>query len=429
MKVAYLVNQYPKVSHSFIRREIDALEACGLQIARFSIRSCGAELVDEADKLELSKTQVVLAVGIASLLWMLARTAMTRPIRFSQAFGLAFRIGWNSDRGVINHLAYLAEACVLRKWLANAEITHVHAHFGTNSTAVAMLCHVMGGPAYSFTAHGPEEFDKAIAIALAEKIKRAAFVVAISSFGKSQLYRWCSHEYWSKIHVVRCGVDDVFLRQPNVSIPEAPRLACVGRLCEQKGHLLLLEAAHRLASEGLRFKLVLVGDGPLRPQIQALIEQYSLQDQVEITGWASNLEVQQHILASRAMVLPSFAEGLPVVIMEALALKRPVISTYVAGIPELVEPGVCGWLVPAGSVEALAISMGQVLQAEKDALERMGNVGAACVAQQHDVHLEASKLIKLFQSGGQSLQEQYLNNVAYMNDNYINAQTAGIADA
>lgn len=397
MTIAYLVNHYPKVSHSFIRREIVGLETCGILVERFSIRSCESELVDEADKQEWEKTHYVLKRGVTSLLVSLLRTAITRPIRFLKALQLTFKIGWRSDRGILLNLAYLAEACTLLDWFSDMGITHVHAHFGINPTAVAMLCRVLGGPPYSFTVHGPEEFDKATVLALDEKIKWASFVVAISSFGKSQLYRWCDRQQWSKIYVVHCGVDKMFLNQPHTSVPDEPRFVCVGRLSEQKGHLVLIEAAGKLAAQGLHFKLVLVGDGPLRPQIEARIAQLGLQDKVEITGWASNAEVQQQILASRVLVLPSFAEGLPVVIMEALALGRPVISTYVAGIPELVEPGVCGWLVPPGSVEDLAEAMHTALQLPVATLEQMGSAGAERVAQRHDAAVEAKKLAGLLQ--------------------------------
>lgn len=398
MTIAYLVNQYPKVSHSFIRREIAGIEACGLQVARFSLRSCGAELVDEVDKQEQELTQVVLGVGKIGLLFALFYVLLTRPVRFLSALRLMLQVGWSSERGVWRHFAYLAEACVLLGWFSKARISHVHAHFGTNSTTVVMLCQELGGPPYSFTVHGPEEFDKTKAIALEEKIKRSAFVVAVSSFGKSQLYRWCEYDQWSKIQVVHCGVDELFLKQEPIPVPDEPRFVCIGRLSEQKGHLLLIKAAGQLADEGLAFKLILVGDGELRPQVEAMIAQLGLQNHVEITGWASNPEVQQQLLASRVMVLPSFAEGLPVVIMEALALSRPVISTYVAGIPELVEPGTCGWLVPPGSVEALADAMRTALQTPIEKLEQMGRVGAERVAQQHNAAIEGSKLATLFRS-------------------------------
>lgn len=396
MKIAYLVNQYPKVSHSFIRREITGVEACGIQVARFAIRSCESELVDEEDKQELEKTKIILEVGKFGLLFALFSVAITRPIRFLSALWLMFQVGWSSERGVLRHFAYLAEACVLLGWSVESECSHIHSHFGTNSTTVAMLCQALGGPPYSFTVHGPEEFDKVKAISLEEKIKRASFVIGVSDFGKSQLYRWCEYKQWSKIHVIHCGVDELFLTQAHIPVPDKPRFVCVGRLSEQKGHLLLVEAAAALAAEGLQFKLVLVGDGPLRNQIEGMIAQFGLQNHIEITGWASNNEVQQQIIGSRAMVLPSFAEGLPVVIMEALALSRPVISTYVAGIPELVEPGICGWLVPPSSVEALTTAMRTALQLPIDKLEQMGKEGALRVTQKHDAAKEASKLASLF---------------------------------
>ncbi|MEG3842554.1 glycosyltransferase family 4 protein [Microcoleus sp. herbarium14] len=398
MIIAYLVNQYPKVSHSFVRREVAAVETCGLKVARFSIRSCESELVDGADKLEQELTKVILGIGVKGLVLALLRVALTKPARFLEALRLTFKVGWHSERGIILHLAYLAEACVLLNWFAEQGIAHVHAHFGTNSTTVAMLCRVLGGPTYSFTVHGPEEFDKATLLSLEDKIQRSTFVAAVSSFGKSQLFRWCDRTLWSKIHVIHCGVDAAFLVHPHVPIPAAPRLVCIGRLSEQKGHLLLLEAAHLLAVEGLDFKLVFVGDGPLRSEIEQQIAQLKLQNHIEITGWASSEQVREQLLASRAMVLPSFAEGLPVVIMESLALNRPVISTYVAGIPELVEPGVCGWLVPPGSAEVLAIAMRAALEAPLEKLEEMGKAGAERVAQQHNVDLEAKKLVALFES-------------------------------
>ena len=396
--IAYLINQYPKVSHSFIRREIAAVEAHGLQIERFAIRACSAELVDPADRQELSRTRLVLSVGAIGLLINLLRVASTRPVRFLQTLGLTLSLSRGAEQSVLHHLAYLAEACVLLGWFSQAQVAHVHAHFGTNSTTVALLCHALGGPPYSFTVHGPEEFDKVKAISLVQKVARAAFVVAISNFGKSQLYRWCPLADWSKIHVVHCGVDTEFLASAPkpISLFTEPRLVCVGRLCAEKGQLLLLEAASQLMQQGVPFKLILVGDGPLRSELEALVTKLALHDHVEITGWADGTQVREAIVSARAMVLPSFAEGLPVVIMEALALGRPVISTYVAGIPELIEPEVCGWLVPPGSVEELVIAMRKALQAPVEKLEQMGHIGAERVANHHSVAIESSKLAALF---------------------------------
>ena len=192
------------------------------------------------------------------------RMLVTRPIRFAKAFALACRMGYRAERPLPVHLAYLMEACHIAFWLKAADIQHVHAHFGTNSAEVAMLVHVLGGPRWSFTVHGPKEFEKPEFIGLAEKIRRCSFVVAVSSFGRSQLYRFVEHQQWPKVKVVHCGLEPAQFAG-SADIPEhSRRLVCVGRLCEQKGQLLLIEAASRLAEEGIDFELVLAGDGEMR---------------------------------------------------------------------------------------------------------------------------------------------------------------------
>jgi colanic acid/amylovoran biosynthesis glycosyltransferase len=397
MKVAYLVNQYPKVSHSFIRREIAALEAQGLTIERFSIRRADTDLVDPADLAEVQRTRVILRRGALPLLWALFGTALRGPAVWFRTLGAVVRLGRRSDRGVLRHLAYMAEAALLVRWMHDlGGVEHLHAHFGTNSAAVAMFARMLGGPAYSFTVHGPEEFDHPAELSLGEKIQRAAAVIAISDFGRSQLFRWIPIESWSRVHVVRCGVDAGFLALGPQPIPDNRRLVCVGRLSEQKGQLLILEAVGRLAAEGVQVELVLAGDGPMRAAIEKQIHGLGLEQSVRITGYISNESVRGEILAARALVLPSFAEGLPVVLMEALALGRPALTTYVAGIPELIENRVNGWLIPAGSVDALVSAMKVIFDTPLSDLERMGRTGASAVASRHDAHREAARLAEIF---------------------------------
>jgi colanic acid/amylovoran biosynthesis glycosyltransferase len=397
MRVAYLVNQYPKVSHTFIRREIRALESLGATIDRISIRVCNEPLVDRDDLQECEQTFVVLNGNLISLIWPTLRLLVVHPIAFCRATRLAIKLGRRAPRALWRHLAYLAEAALLCTRFSHRGIQHIHAHFGTNSTTVALLWNALGGPGFSFTVHGPEEFDKPESLGLDVKIARARFVVAISEFGRSQLMRWCGHRDWEKLHVVHCGVDERFLERRPSNVPDNRRLVCVGRLCEQKGHGVLIAAAAQLASEGVEFELVLVGDGPLRSEIESSLTRHSLAEKVRITGWMSGPEVASELAAARALVLPSFAEGLPVVIMEALAMGRPVISTYVAGIPELVEPGVCGWLVPAGAMGALCDSMRAALETPVAQLTQMGRMGAMRVSCQHGALKEAEKLRALVQ--------------------------------
>jgi glycosyltransferase involved in cell wall biosynthesis/GT2 family glycosyltransferase len=394
--VAYLVNQYPHASHSFIRREIAALESQGTPVARFSIRSSGVELVDPADAAEAGRTTVLLDAGVAAILGACIACLATRPTRWLSGLLQAVRLGRRSERGVLRHVVYLAEACLLLRHLRRRGARHLHAHFGTNPATVALLAQTLGGPPYSFTVHGPEEFDHPEALSIREKIEGATFVVAISDYGRSQLYRWCDAAEWPKIQVVRCGVDAAFLAAGPQPIPDVPRMVCVGRLAEQKGQLLLLEAAAELKEEGHAFELTLAGDGPMRQAIEKQIERRQLDQHVRITGWLSNESVRKHMLDARIVVLPSFAEGLPVVLMEALALGRPVVTTYVAGIPELVEPGWNGWLVPAGSIDALTDALRQALLTPVDRLEALGRIGSERVAARHDAQVEAAKLAALF---------------------------------
>jgi glycosyltransferase involved in cell wall biosynthesis len=394
--IAYLTSAYARASDSFIRGEVAQLRALGFTVHTFSIRRPeSSELVSEEIRREHAATEYVLAAGAARLalawLWAVLRS----PRRMAAAVRLAARIGTPGLQGRLWPLVYLVEAAYLAERLRTKGVEHLHNHIGEGSASVAMLASVLSGLRFSMTIHGPGEFDRPSLLALGEKIRRASFTVTVSEFGRSQLYRWSDRIDWPKIHVIHCGLDGTFLGGGTTAIPEARRLVCVGRLAEQKGVLLLVEAAALLVSEGVTFELVLVGDGPLRRPLEERIERLGLGEHVRLVGWQGAQAVREEILRARALVLPSFAEGLPVVLMEALALGRPVISTYVAGIPELVVPGVCGWLVPAGSVEALAAAMRDALSAPVHDLECLGRAGAARAAQRHDAAVETAKLAGL----------------------------------
>jgi glycosyltransferase involved in cell wall biosynthesis/cellulose synthase/poly-beta-1,6-N-acetylglucosamine synthase-like glycosyltransferase len=399
LRVAYLVNQYPKISHAWITREIDGVEASGIGVERFSIRDAGEPAVNPRDVEEKRRTHVLWRGGIAQAAMAAAEVlavALSRPIRFSHAAREAVGMGRRSHRGLVKHGFYFGEACLLLRRLRAQGVGHVHAHFGTNSATVAALCRLLGGPTFSFTMHGPEMLTLAGTREIRRKIALARFVVAISHHGRSQLYRETAFHAWSKIQLVRCGADALFLDQPAWPIPAEPRLVCVGRLSAEKGHLTLLESLAALAREGRRFELELIGDGDMRALIETRARELGLERSLVFSGWRGPREIVQAILAARAMVLPSYEEGLPVVFMEALALRRPVVSTYVAGIPELIVEGETGWLVPAADVERLTRALRAMLCAPTERLEAMGDTGRARVARQHDSRVEARKLARLF---------------------------------
>lgn len=395
MKIAYLVNQYPKVSHSFIRREILALERQGFEVERFALRGWADQLVDAEDLREREKTRYLLRDGAPALAKSMLGELVRAPGRFLGAVKLALRMARRADRPLPLHLIYLAEACRMVGWMRASGVRHLHAHFGTNPAEVAMLARELGGPAYSFTVHGPEEFDKPEFLHIKEKIARSAFVVAISSFGRSQLFRWIPYTDWPKVEIVHCGLEPAFHAGAAVPPPAAPRLVCVGRLCEQKGQLLLVRAVAQLVARGVAVELVLAGDGEMRGEIETVIARHQLQNVVRITGWISSDQVREEILASRALALPSFAEGLPVVVMESMVLRRPVLTTYVAGIPELVHDGENGWLIPAGDVDAVAAGLERVLATPLEQIAVMGERAHQRAVERHSIDTEAAKLAAL----------------------------------
>ncbi|MFW8595352.1 glycosyltransferase [Cribrihabitans neustonicus] len=398
MKIAYVLNTYPQPSHSFIRREIRALEADGCDILRLAMRPAGGALSDPGDREEAARTEYVLEVGPMRLLAALACSALAAPRRFAGALQLALRLARASERGVLRHLVYLAEAAHVQKRCTRESVQHMHAHFGTNAAAVAMLAAALGGPSYSFTVHGPEEFDAPRALSLSGKVRRAAFTVAVSSFGRSQLCRWAAFADWERLKVVHCGIEPARFAAP-APLPEGPlRLASVGRFVEQKGQMVLIRAMAELVRGVPQAHLALIGDGPMRGELEAAIAEEGLQAHVTLTGWLPEAEVRAELARAHALVMPSFAEGLPVAVMEAMAAARPVIATYIAGAPELVQPGRTGWLVPAGDAEALAEAMRDLSQTPAETLEAMARAGRARVLERHNISIEAAKLAALFRA-------------------------------
>ncbi len=396
MKIAYFINQYPKVSHSFIRREILALERLGQPIQRYALRGWDAELVDPEDKAELGKTRFVLQNGVRGLLGALIRIALPHPVRFLHGIKVAFELARDGDRTWAHHLAALGEAAMLVQWLSADGIEHVHAHFGTNSAEVVMLAHALGGPTYSFTVHGSAEWDMPQQYKLREKVRDAAFVVGISSYTRAQLCRWSDAEHWPKIHVVHCGLEDSFHGMANELTPDNRRFVSIGRFVKEKAFSLLVEAVGQLKEKGVLVDLVLCGDGELRPQIEALVRRYGIESQVRITGWIGSAQIREELLAARAFVLPSVMEALPVVLMEAMALRRPVLATYVGGIPELVRNGREGWLFPPGSLEELMEAIETCVSTPVVTLRDMAEEGRKRVLSRHTVDTEALKLMNLF---------------------------------
>ncbi len=393
LRIAYLVNTYPRASHSFIRREVKALERQGLSVHRFAMRSDRAALHDAGDLAEDAACEHVLEVPRLRLLRQAGALMVGRPGRALAALRLALAMGGRANARVL-HLIYLVEAAYLAARCDSLGITHLHAHFGTNSTTVAMLVAALGGPGFSFTTHGPEEFDSPLALSLGPKVASSRFAVAISSYGRSQLCRWTDPAHWDKIKVVHCGIEPARFADPAPLPPGGPHLVAIGRLSAQKGFALLIDAVAKTARDLPDLRLTLVGDGELHDQISAAITRAGIGARVTLAGWQDEAGVRAALSKATALILPSFAEGLPVVVMEAMAAGRPVIATAIAGLPELVTAQT-GWLVPAGDADALARGIAQLAATPPETLATMGRAARARVLSRHDVDAEAAILADL----------------------------------
>jgi colanic acid/amylovoran biosynthesis glycosyltransferase len=394
VRLAYLCNLYPAVSHSFIRREIEGVERAGHVVHRFTLRPPAADLRDPADQREAEHTEAILKQGLARLLLAALILSVSRPTKTLSAMATAWRLSGPGLNSRFRHVAYWLEAAWLVRRLKALGVQHLHAHFGTNPAAVAAIGRAWGGVEFSFTTHGPNEFDSPLQLSLPQKIAAAKFVVGISNYGRSQLMRWSDPACWPKIVVARCGLGPDFLDRPVKSIPRGSRdLVCVARLSPAKGLPLLIDACAQLRDLGEQFTLTLVGDGELRSGLEEQVRRERLEERVRLVGVRSSAEIREHLESARAFVLPSFAEGLPVVVMEALALARPVVTTAITGIPELVDAE-CGWLIPPGSVAALVGALIEVLNAPEDELNRRGEAGRARVVLMHNADRNAAQLVE-----------------------------------
>ncbi|GAA2030287.1 glycosyltransferase family 4 protein [Pseudokineococcus marinus] len=405
MRIGYLANIYPRASDTYVREEVAALRRRGHDVRPFSMRSPDPAEVEASGTADEQRATGYLVPGLPSAAPDLARWALRRPGRVARALALAARLRAPGAKGAVWPFVYLAEALRLAEACERAGVRHVHAHTSEGPAAVAMLGAALSGGTWSMTVHGPYEWDRAPSLHLDLKTASASHVVAISEYTRGQLYRWVPPETWAKVHVVRCGVAPAFLAGDPEALAAPPtagapvELLCVGRLAPEKGQRLLVEGVHALLASGeVRagdLRLRLVGDGPDRADLEGLVRRLGLEDVVVLEGWRGADDVARMLRAARALVLPSLAEGLPIALMESLAVGRPAVVSAVAGVPELVRDGENGWLVPPGDPVALAGALRRALAASPEELARMGAQGARDVRRLHDVDRSAERLEQL----------------------------------
>ena len=395
--IAYLTGEYPRATDTFIQREVAALREHGFDIRTFSIRRTGAEhIVGPEQKREQEQTFHVLPKTLRPSGFLRALGyAIRRPGAFWRGLGLAWRTAPRGLRGRTYNLIYLTEALTLAAEMERQGIRHLHNHIAKASCTVAMLASTVSGIPYSFTLHGPDIFFEPHRWRLDEKIARAAFVACISDFCRSQAMLFSVPDHWPKLYIIHCGIEPA--RYDGPAGGDGPILF-VGRLAAVKGVPVLFEALEPLVASDPDLRLALVGDGPERRSIEALVAAYpNLNRVTTFHGYLAQDAVAEKIRGASMLVLPSFAEGVPVVLMEAMAAGKPVIATQVGGVTELVADGVSGRVVPPGNSAALRDAI-EALATDADQRRRMGKAGRAFVRDEFDASEEAARLGILFVS-------------------------------
>ena len=354
--IAYQLSQYPAVSHTFFYNEIAELRRLGFHIETASINSpTKKHPKTERDSLEIATTYYIKATPKFRAVGFFLKTMFLSPLLFFRGLHAALSVEGRNPTHIPFAFFYFAEALLLGDWMQRKGLKHLHIHFGGPVASVGRITAAAYRIPYSLTIHGAEEFFDEALFHLSEKATNASFVICISDFCKSQIMRLLPPEQWHKLHVVRLGVDtDFFVPRPARSFASPVELLCVGRLVSTKGQTILLQALQQLIEKGHHLRLTLVGDGPSRGELQRYVKIHGLTEAVHFAGPCTHEQTQHYLAEADIFVLPSFAEGLPVALMEAMASQLPCISTYVGGIPELITNDIDGLLISSSSVSKLA---------------------------------------------------------------------------
>jgi colanic acid/amylovoran biosynthesis glycosyltransferase len=396
MRLAYLTSQYPAASHTFIRREVEALRELGWQIDTFSVRTPGADEANgEADKVEAASTFYVLRQPVLALVGAHLRALFTSPGSYLRTFSLALRHREPGAKGLLLAFAHFAESLLLAHELKQRQIQHLHNHFANSAATVGLLATRMLGIRWSFTMHGISETDYPAGLMLGRKIEAANLVACVSWFGRGQGMRLVAPQHWDKMHVVRCGLPFHRLPVRKAQFGDAKSLICVGRLSPEKGQAGLIRTFADLAARHEGMQLRLVGDGPERGELERLVEQLRLGERLSFSGRLPEADTLAEIARSDILVLPSFMEGLPIVLMEAMALGVPVVASRVAGIPELVEDGVGGLLFAPSNWGELEACIERLVK-DNALYQSVAEHGKKKVAEEFDVRKSAKLLSTLF---------------------------------
>jgi glycosyltransferase involved in cell wall biosynthesis len=395
MPVAYFTNLYPRATDTFIQREVEYLRLHGLDVNTYSVRRSGSEHdVSESIREEKRRTRCLLPVSPVALIAGNMSAFVRSPSGYVAALRLALRTSRPGLRGLVLQIAYFQEAILLASRLRADGIKHLHNHLGDNSGTVTLLAAELAQVSYSITFHGPHIFFDPTHWALREKVRNARFIVCISHYCRSQMMLFSDADDWGKLRIVHCGVDTRRLF-PVATRARAEKLLYTGRLSIEKGLSVLFESLKLLREAGRNYELTLVGDGVDRERLEALARELAIDRHLVFAGYRSQDEVAEYLRGSDIFILPSFAEGVPVSLMEAMASGVPVVATNVGGVAELVESERTGLLVPPADSAALAQAIARY-QDDHELRQRVASQGRERVIQQFNVEIEGQKLLELF---------------------------------
>jgi colanic acid/amylovoran biosynthesis glycosyltransferase len=395
VKLAYLLSQYPTIAHTYLLREVRGLRELGWDILAVSIRLPDRRPEDmlPAEIEEAARTFYVLRDGIGALLADQLIVLFTHPVRYLRGLLYAIRLSAFDLKKCAYLLAYFAEAVRAGRWMQAQGVTHFHSHY---STTVALLVTKVFPLTFSATIHGSAEFIDPIGFHLPHKIQSALFVCAISFYGRSQMAQLVPYDVWERIEVAPLGIDpSQFEPEPFREAPDPCEIVCVGKLVSFKAQHLLLESVHRLVAEGRNVRLRLVGDGPDRPGLEARIRKLGLSDRVIVEGWKNQDEVRQFYRRADIFALASSAEGVPVVLMEAMAMRIPCVATRITGIPELIRDGIDGLLVTPADPDELTSAIARLLD-DSGLRRRLAESGRLRVLEKYQLAANVARLSEIF---------------------------------
>lgn len=401
MRIAYLTGEYPRATDTFIQREVANLRSMGADVYTFSIRRTSDEhIVGEEQKIERDRTFYILPPNMINLVVAHLSLLLVSPKKYLETIKLAFTTSQPGLKGTFYQFFYFLEAGIVAKQVKQRQIEHLHNHIAEASGTVAMLAAKMGGFSYSFTLHGPYIFFKPYQWRLDEKIKRALFVCCISNYARSQGMIFAPIEKWNRMHIIHCGVEPSLFDLVSHQQP-GKRLLYVGRIAAAKGLPILLESLAILKIQHPEILLTVVGDGSDRKDLEAMTVKLGLSQNVDFVGYKSQTEVREYFQQTDVFVMSSFAEGIPVVLMEGMAAGVPVVATQIAGISELVEDSISGYLVPPGDSNLLTIRIAQLLK-DCELRAKFGTAGRAKVEKDFNIQHEAARLYHLMNSALQN---------------------------